>query len=171
MRRRKWWQLNRWIRESNTIINYNIANELSKSFSVSGTCTGTGNRIVEPTTTAATFEGVTGFSAVETIMMSLSAPCSLIVEQTFTAYYDNNYVPHGFNSAGVNYGVYLTPPILPSSVSVGDTGIIGTENFYTDSTKGTSDGWQDVTYVIEPDTATVKDTLSGSTAFACTGDQ
>lgn len=67
---------------------------------------------------------------------------------------DSNYVPLGFNSVGVNYGVYLTPPTIPASVTVGLTGIIGTITLYTDSTKAVGNGRQDISYIIEADTST-----------------
>ena len=72
---------------------------------------------------------------------------------TTTKYYDTNYVPLGYNAIGGNYGVYLTPPVFPISVIVGSTGIVGTLTFYTDSTKTTPAGRQDVSYVVEADTA------------------
>jgi hypothetical protein len=67
---------------------------------------------------------------------------------------DTNYVTLGFNSIGVNYGVYLTPPVYPTSVSVGATGVVGTENLYTNSTKAVSNGTITGSYVVTADTAT-----------------
>lgn len=132
-----------------------LANGIARSFTISGTCSGTGSKTSAPATTAATFEGVAGFSAVGTLTMSLSAPCTpSSIAQTFTGYFDNNYVPLGMNSVGVNYGVYLTPPTIPTSVTVGGTGIVGTETLYTDSTKATGNGRIDQSYVIEADTST-----------------
>ncbi len=130
-----------------------IANGLTKAFVVSGTCSGTGSRTVAPATTAATFEGVAGFSAVETLTASISNCTPASLAQSGTAYYDSNYVPHGFNIVGGGYGVYLTPPVIPASVTVGGTGLYGTETFYTDSTKLTGNGRMDASYVIEADTA------------------
>ncbi len=133
--------------------NATVANGFSKSFTISGTCSGTGNRAQAPATTAATFEGVAGFSAVVTFTTSSSAPCATSSATSSTSYYDTNYIPLGFNSVGVNYGVYLTPPVFPTSVMVGNTGIIGTVTLYTDSTKTVANGRVDTSYVIEPDTA------------------
>ena len=75
------------------------------------------------------------------------------VSETYTNYYDNNYVPLGGTSGSGDYGVYLTPPSIPVSVAVGDTGTIGTENYYTDSTKTTPRGSVVETFVVEPDSA------------------
>ena len=135
-----------------------VANGYTKTGTVSGTCSGTGSDTAAPATTAATFEGVAGFSAVNTITMSLTNCTPASTAQSSTAYYDSSYVPLGFNtgtsSTAANYGVYLTPPSIPTSVIVGGTGIIGTETLYTDSTKATGYGTSAVSYVIEPDTAT-----------------
>lgn len=128
------------------------ANGLSKNFTVTGSCTGTGTKTVAPATTGAIFEGVTGFSSVSTITATLAAGCNSI-SQSSTSYVDTNYTPLGFNSIGVNYGVYLTPPAYPTSVSVGATGIIGTENLYTNSTKSVGNGTVTSSYVVTADTA------------------
>jgi hypothetical protein len=73
--------------------------------------------------------------------------------QSSTAYFDSNYEPLGVNSVGVNYGVYVPTPNLPTSVKVGDTGIVGTMNLYTNSTKSTNNGTSLVSYIIEADTS------------------
>ena len=130
-----------------------VANGYSKTFTISGDCSGTGSKTAAAATTSATFEGVAGFSAVGTLTTSSATPCAASSATSFTSYYDTNYLPLGFNSVGVNYGVYLTPPVIPTSVMVGNTGIIGTVTLYTDSTKTVGNGRMDVSYVIEPDTA------------------
>jgi hypothetical protein len=128
------------------------ANGLAKNFTVTGSCTGTGTKTAAPATTGAVFEGVTGFSSVSTITASLSAGCNSIA-QTSTSYVDTNYTPLGFNSIGVNYGVYLAPPTYPTSVIVGLTGTIGLENLYTNSTKSVGNGTVALSYVVTADTA------------------
>ena len=127
-----------------------IADGWSKGFTVAGDCSGSGNRTVGPASTPATFEGVTGLSAVTTFTMTLTNCTPAITNQTFTSYYDSSYVPLGIDSPGVNYGVYATPPTLPTTVKVGDTGPIGTMNLYTDSTKSIPNGTLVQSYVIEP---------------------
>ena len=131
-----------------------VANGLSKSFTVSGSCSGSGNKSSSPANTAATFEGVAGFSATSTLTLSFTncTPASTAV--TSTVYVDSNYVPLGVNSVGVNYGVYLTPLVIPTSVLVGGTGILGTRTSYTNSSKVTLNGRVDQSYVIEADTST-----------------
>ncbi|MGB7649861.1 MAG: hypothetical protein WBL62_01530 [Gallionella sp.] len=130
-----------------------IANGFTKTMLISGTCSGTGSNTASPATTPAVFEGVAGFSSARTITLTFTNCTPASIAQTFTAYYDNNYLPHGMNSVGVNYGVFLTPPTIPASVTVGGTGVIGTETLYTDSTKLVGNGRQDGSYVIEADTA------------------
>jgi len=85
--------------------------------------------------------------------MSLSNCTPASTAESYTSYYDSNYVPLGVSSVGGNYGVYLTAPTIPTSVSVGETGSIGTETYYTDSTKATVSGTVVESYVVEADTS------------------
>jgi hypothetical protein len=130
-----------------------VANGLTKNFSISGTCAGSGSRSTSAATTAATFEGVAGFSSTSTMTLTFTncTPASTAV--TSTSYYDTNYIPRGFNSPGVNYGVYLTAPFLPTTVTVGATATVGTETLYTSSSKSTPNGSINLSYVVEADTA------------------
>jgi hypothetical protein len=131
-----------------------IANGLTKSFTVSGTCSGTGTKASSAAATSTTFESLPALSATSTLTMSLTgAGCTPSIAQSSTSYFDTNYVPRGFDSVGVNYGVYLIAPIIPATVTVGGTGLIGTETLYTSSTKLTGNGRIDSSYVIEADTA------------------
>jgi hypothetical protein len=132
-----------------------IASGLStKSFTVSGTCTGSGSKTSAPANTPATFEGVSGLSAVGTLTMTLTNCTPASTAQTYTSYFDSNYVQLGFNSVGINYGVFLIAPNIPTSAAVGGTGVIGTMTFYTDSTKSVGNGREDLSYLVETDTAT-----------------
>jgi len=131
-----------------------IRNGYSKSFTVSGTCNGSGTKLSAPANTSSTFENVTGFSATETLTMTLTNCTPASSTQAYTDYYDTNYVPLGFVTAGVNYGVWSSPPSIPATVTVGATGVIGTQNYYTDNSKTTGDGHEDASYVVEPETAT-----------------
>ena len=130
------------------------ANGLARSFSISGTCNGTGNRTTGPASTTTTFEGLPALSATSTITMNLVNCTPASTAQTSTNYVNDNYMPLGRNSVGVNYGLYQTPPIIPAFVSVGGTGIIGTEFLFTDSTKSTANGRVDVSFVVTADTST-----------------
>lgn len=130
-----------------------VANGLSKNFTVSGDCSGSGTKTSGPARTPTAFEGVSGFSAISTVTFSFTNCTPASIAQTSTGYYDTNFVPLGFNSVGVNYGVFLTAPILPVTVSVGGTAIIGTQNLYTNSSKTQSNGTLLLSYVVLADTA------------------
>jgi hypothetical protein len=136
----------------------------NRNFSATATgtasCSGSGNITEAPGTTATSFfyitptDTVSALSAVRTITLNWTncTPASSVATETI--YYNpSNYLPLGFNSTGVNYGAYLTAPTIPATVTVGATGIIGTENLYTDSTEITSNGHIDGSYVVTADTA------------------
>lgn len=130
-----------------------VASGLTKSFTISGTCSGSGNRSSSPANTAATFEGVAGFSSTSTTTLSYTNCTPASTASTSTSYFDTNYDPRGFSSVGVNYGVYLTPLVIPTAATVGGTGLLGTQTLYTDSTKATGNGSIALSYVVEADTA------------------
>lgn len=131
-----------------------VAAATSKSFTISGTCTGSASITKAAAAGEATFEGVSGrLSSVATTIINFTncTPSSSV--STTTGYYDTNYVPLGSSTVGGNYGVYLTPPTVPSTVTVGATGVIGTQTLYTKSTKAVAAGRIDISYVVEADTA------------------
>jgi hypothetical protein len=124
----------------------------STNLNVSGTCAGTASFARGPANTAATFESVSGFSATETIVVNLSNCTPSSSSDTTTQYYDVNYMPLGFSMSD-DYGVWAAPPVIPASVHVGDSGALGTIEEFTDSSKSTTTGREQVSYVIEADTA------------------
>lgn len=124
----------------------------STDFTVSGTCSGTAN-ITSSTPTPATFETVTGVSVLSAANMNLPNCNPSYIYGTTTDYYDSNYNPLGTIDSNGNYGVYQSPPAIPVSVKVGDTGTIGTKKYYTDNTKFFLVSLDEISYVIEPDTA------------------
>ena len=131
-----------------------IASGATRTATISGTCSGTASSTAAAATGGATFEGIAGrLSAVSTQTTNLTNCTPASSTRTLTEYFDTNYVPLGFNTSGGLYGVFLTPPLFPLSVTVGNTGTIGTENLYADSTKSVAAGTQDLSYVIEADTA------------------
>lgn len=137
-----------------------VANGSTKTFVVSGACTGTASKTTAAAITPAVFEAnPAALSAATTFTATLTnspgfVGCPPALAQTSTDYYDINYVPLGFNSPGVNYGVFLVSPTIPATVVVGGTGVIGTITLYTDSTKVTGNGRDDLSYVVTADTAT-----------------
>lgn len=130
-----------------------IVSGYSKAFTVSGTCTGSANISRSGATSGATFEGSSALSAVETITASYTGCSVSSAASSVTGYYDSNYVGLGYSSS-TRYGVFRSPPVIPTTVTVGMTAIIGSENLYTNSSKATSAGRSDISFVIEPDSST-----------------
>lgn len=128
-----------------------VANGYTKNYTVSGACSGTASETVAPAKPGAIFEGTPGFSADSTVTISLTNCTQATTTATLKSYYDTNYTPLGFNIVDGEYGVYLMPAVIPVSVVVGDSGIIGTITTYTNSTKATRTGQEDVSYVVGPD--------------------
>lgn len=123
------------------------------------TCAGSGSITRAQATTSTTFNitpttAVPAMSAVETFTLNWTNCTPASAATTATQYYTpTTYVPLGFNSVNVNYGAYLTAPSYPATVMVGGTGIIGSEDLFTDSTEQTSNGRIDSSYVVSADTA------------------
>ena len=138
--------------------NFTASITLVSGTTVSGPCSATGSLSQAPAATVATFEGNTAaLSAVTTLTLTtLASPgCNAVTTSaTATEYFDSNFVELGHNTVGGDYGVFLTAPSIPASGKVGDTGIIGTETLYTNSTKATVSGTDAISFVIEADTAT-----------------
>ena len=128
-----------------------VASGYAKNFAISGTCSGSGNKSSSPAATPATFESVAGLSATATFTINFTNCTPASTAATSTVYFDSNYDPRGFNTVGVNYGIYLKPLAIPTTVTVGSTGILGTQTLYTSSTKATPDGRIDLSYVVEAD--------------------
>ena len=127
-----------------------VASGFSKNLSFSGSCSGIGTFSVAAANTPATFETVSGFSSVATMTTSFTN-CTNFAS-SITYYYDSNYVELGYTST-TDYDVFTSPLSIPTSVMVGDTGILGTETLYTNSSKTTTTGTRQNSYIVQPDTA------------------
>jgi hypothetical protein len=133
-----------------------IAGGFTKSYTVSGTCSGTATETDTAAAGGATFEGVGGRLSVTTTFMTNYSGCALASGTTTSvSYYDSNYTPLGVNTTGGTYSVFTTPPSFPGSVMVGSTGAIGTITRYTDSSKATVAGHGDFTYIVEADASSM----------------
>jgi hypothetical protein len=133
-----------------------IANGATNNFDISGSCTGTAT-ISTAAAVAATFEGVTGYSAAQTSTVNFAANSCTPQTNTVTGttYYNTGYVTIGQSINGGEYAKFETPPsAFPSSVKVGDTGDVSTLITYQDSTKAVVTGKRVLSYAIENDTAT-----------------
>jgi len=134
-----------------------------------GECNGVLNETDGAATIPATFNGKVGWSSSITASIHFDNCVPADVSASETDYFDSNYLPIGSVVTGGNYGVYLVPPVVPESVSVGNSGVIGTLSFFTDSTMATPDGHADRTYVIEPDTSATAIANAISKVYDATG--
>jgi hypothetical protein len=141
----------------------------SATSAVDGDCSGTMNETDGAATIPATFNGKPGWSSdiIASLHFTNCTPADLTASET--DYFDSNYLPLGAVVSGGKYGIYLTPPVVPEMVSVGNTGVIGTLSFFTDSTQATPDGHADRTYTIEADTATTAIANSISKVYDAAG--
>jgi hypothetical protein len=130
-----------------------VAAGYSANYTVSGTCTGTANTTTATPVTG-TFEGSAALAVTSTLTASFTncTPASLALPgQNF---YDSNYNLLGTVTSNA-YAKFVTPMApIPALVKAGDTGLLGSETVYTDSTKAVSAGKVDLSYVVATDTAT-----------------
>jgi hypothetical protein len=128
-----------------------------REFSLTGSCVGNGRYTRGVASVSTLFEKTPALSAEFQVMTGpltksyATADC-VAMQHTFTSYYDTDYMPLGFDSRKVNYGVYLSSAHIPTQVSVGDTGIVGTEVLWKDASKSISNGRIETVYIVESDT-------------------
>lgn len=126
----------------------------SKTFTITGTCSGTIAITAGAVNTSTTFESASALSGTTVTTSSFSNCTPSSSADTETKYTDSNYIPLGYSVLGGKYAVYTATPTLPTTIRVGDTAVIGTLNRYTNNTKSTSAGTQIESFVVEADTAT-----------------
>ncbi len=158
--------------------NTQTANGSSKNFTITQTgttsCSGSGTVTSTPANTSVTFAltpttNVSALSSTSTLVWTWTNCTPVNNAQTTTHYYNpSTYVSYG--SVGTSfYNVYLTPPVVPTTIKINDTGIIGTINLYTNSTETVANGTEQVSYTVAADTTTTAIittiyTISGSTS-------
>ena len=126
----------------------------TKTFNLTGSCTGTWTTSATGASSSPLFEGVAALSSNQITNKNFYGNCGLPGGQTFsTQYYNLAALPVGFSTSGI-YGAAGSVPNLPVVAHVGDLGSIATMNLYTDSTKTDSLGYQTMAYVVSADTAT-----------------
>lgn len=125
------------------------------NYSISGSCSGTAT-LTDAAPVSTTFEGIAGFSVLETTTLNLSNCTPAISTTSTTTYFDTNFAPIGSSTPGEEYSkAQSLPPPLPATVRVGDNApAYATLTIYTDSSKATVIGTLVLGYVIEADTAT-----------------
>lgn len=125
----------------------------AETASVNGMCSGTLVLNATPITFPRGFEGALRQFSISSVQAVYSNCTPSSMNESIFVYYDDSYLPLGSTADGA-YSVWPTPAAFPGSVTVGMSGAIGTEQFYTDSTQATPLGRVDYSYVVEPDTAT-----------------
>jgi hypothetical protein len=126
----------------------------SKTYAISGTCTGSLTLTEGALSTSTTFEGAPALSGNSVGSFSFSNCVPSSSSQTQTRYTDASYLPRGYSESGGDYAVFAGTPNIPDIVKVGDVVVVGSYNIYTDSTKAVSAGRDDISFAVEPDTAT-----------------
>lgn len=126
----------------------------NNNFGLSGSCTGSATITTAAATTAATFEGVAGFSAGQVSTINLTNCQPATGTTTGTSYYNSSRLPIGFSIAGGEYDVATAAPTaIPATVVVNDSGTIATLTSYSNNTKATVTGKRVISYLIEADTS------------------
>jgi len=122
------------------------------NYTVSGTCAGTAT-LSNGSTTAAVFEGVSGFAASQTVTLNFPN-CAAMTSNALsgTSYFNANYAPIGTSIPGVRYETLPSALSVPVSVKVGDTAVLGALTGYADSSKASVTGQRVLSFVVEADT-------------------
>ena len=136
-------------------VNY-VNDSRSLPFTIAGTTSGvsvTGSgTVTQSTLTSSTFEGLPVLKKVTTITGTVTGNgVSVPLATTATSYVDSNYTLKG--SSGSEYLVVTNGGAIPATAKVNDTGILYSANRYTGSAKTTLLGTTNVTYVLQPETA------------------
>lgn len=120
----------------------------------SNSCTGSATITSSPANTSTTFEGTSAFSSTTVYNFNYTNCTPATISETTVNYYASNYMPLGSTKQGSSdYTVFNGSLNIPTSIKVGDAGVLGSMTRYTDSTKSTVDGSAQLSYVVESDTA------------------
>lgn len=123
---------------------------------ITGQCSGTATQ-TSSVPVAAAFEGVAGVAVTSTQSLTLpncggSGP--LTSSASATDYYDGTFGALGSITGG-QYGVFQPLPMtLPAAVKAGESGSLGVQTLYTDSSKSTVASRVRYSYVAAADTPT-----------------
>lgn len=122
----------------------------SKTFNVSGDCTGT-FAITETPAAKTVWNGQSVYAVGTTEIVNLNN-CRLGVSgtQTSMTYYDSNLVELAKLHSNGSFSDYAASP-QPSFVKVGDTGSLGTWTHWNNASRSRKDETDVHTYIVEPD--------------------
>ena len=127
---------------------------VTSNVSVTGSrgCSGDGTVTTSVASAGATFEGQQAFSSNTRVNATLRN-CSLTSISLLSGeFYNADYVPIGATDSG-NYIVYNEKLSLPTEIRVNDSGVLGSGESYTNSTKSISIGRVETSYLVKSDTA------------------
>lgn len=144
--------------QTRTALSNYITDRATLSASISGTSSGrdlTGSfTVTQGALVAGNFESVAALGKTITLSGSLTVNGTNIpLSDTSTEWFSSNYEYLGSSGGVGEYSVTSTFNVPPLTGKVGDTGVFYSTNRYSDSTKSTFLGTEDVSYVLEPDTA------------------
>jgi hypothetical protein len=157
----------------------------AQAFAIGGDCAGTATLQITPPADA-TFENLPGKSVVYANDIALpncvlpvsdsngSGGVLRVVGSTGSQYFDTAYAALG-TSDRASYGRYessaggLAPVALPSFVSAGDSGLLGTQRLYTDASRSVPVGRTELSYEIRAETATTVSTRLVTTTYDAAG--
>lgn len=108
-----------------------------------------------PETATTQFDGSTVSAAAQTVVVRQSGNTTPLLQQSFRSFFTTNpYAIYGSidqdNSA---FTVVTRSSSLPTAAHIGQSGTLGTETEYTDSTKTTVTGTSSLSWSMEADTA------------------
>ena len=127
---------------------------VTSNVSVTGSrgCSGDGTVTTSVASAGATFEGQQAFSSNTRVNANLRN-CSLTsISLPSGEFYNADYVPIGATDSG-NYIVYNGKLALPTEIRVNDSGVLGSGELYSDSTKSINIGRVQTSYLVKSDTA------------------
>ena len=120
------------------------------NYLISGSCEGTSTEKLTGQSPA-TFNGVESLSVTKAVTGTFNNCTPATFSSSSTTYYDTNYIGLGGLSS-TQYGIFEIPPKqFPTSVVFGTAAEYGTLALFTDSSKITRIGRNDLSYLIEMD--------------------
>ncbi len=123
----------------------------SKTQVISGDCTGTFSKTNAPAVKT-TWNGQAVYAVATTEITTSSTCASLTGVKTSVTYFDMDFVELATTNSDGTYSDFVGPS-RPGLVKVGDTGSLGTWSNWKDATKKIKNDTDQITYVIEPDSA------------------
>ena len=123
----------------------------SKTQVISGDCTGTFSKTNAPAVKT-TWNGQAVYAVATTEITTSSTCTSLTGVKTSVTYFDMDFVELATTNSDGTYSDFVGPS-RPGLVKVGDTGTMGTWSNWKDATKKIKNDTDQITYVIEPDSA------------------